>query len=133
MDHYHDVCTLSQSFAVAGLLVAAVPSVFGMDDGMYPQFCSDHRGFVPRGVINKDHFIHIFMWEFLISLAERLFSIVGRHYYNKFSTQNHMFFRFLKTMVKGAMGSLRMKNSANKMLKINNSQLKVKLCALLIS
>src|SRR5262249_37874477 len=79
VDHHYDVSPPGEGFAVAGLLVAAVASVLGVDDHRQSHRAGYLDGAVLAAVINEDHLIHRAGRDVGQCGGQSPLGVVGRH------------------------------------------------------
>jgi hypothetical protein len=67
------------SLAVAGLLVAAVPPVFRVDEHVQAQAAGHLHGAVGAGIVHQDDVVDVLQGQVAPGLLQRLLGVVGWH------------------------------------------------------
>jgi len=77
-DHDDDVGVEPERLGVAGLLVAAVPEVGGVDERAQPERAGGRGGAVVAGVVDQEHVVHDVRRQVRDRLPERPRGVAGR-------------------------------------------------------
>ena len=80
MDHHHDFRLAPEGFSIASFLIGSVAQVFRMPEHVQAQSSGDFHGFILRGVVHQDDFIHDSLGDVSDRGLQGFFGVVGRKY-----------------------------------------------------